>query len=166
MFGTTLSHLRSIDLTCCQRTFGLKMPTNLGAAGIPATPKSKFQAAKMRSQWGGSNPLFFIGLVRVKYGLDTTSVRVRKTRGFSTNPGFYLQKYGLVRVNNGLNTTSVRVWVSTLFFFEKKSKIFTFANPHSFVVGWKIRFSDYDTSGQYIVAKKSPLGDLIQTSWQ
>jgi hypothetical protein len=85
------------------------MPTNLGAAGIPATPKSKFQAAKMRSQWGGSNPVFFIGLVRVKYGLDTTSVRVRKTRGFSTNPRFYLQKYGLVRVNNGLNTTSVRV---------------------------------------------------------
>ena len=109
VFGTTLSHLRSIDLTCCQRTFGLKIPTNLGAAGIPATSKSKFQAAKMRSQWGGSNPLFFIGLVRVKYGLDTTSVRVWKTRGFSTNPGFYLQKYGLVRVNNGLNTTSVRV---------------------------------------------------------
>ena len=122
MFGTTLSHLRSIDLTCCQRTFGLKFPTNLGAAGIPATSKSKFQAAKMRSQWGGSNPLFFIGLVRVKYGLDTTSVRVRKTRGFSTNPGFYLQKYGLVRVNNGLNTTSVRVWVSTLFFPKKNQK--------------------------------------------
>ena len=73
----------------------------------------------MRWPKGYPNPLKYNGLIRVKNGLDTTSVRVWKTRGFVRNPKFYIEKYGLIREKNGLDTSSIRVWLPTLYFFPK-----------------------------------------------
>ena len=62
-----------------------------------------------------SNPYFKYGLIRVKYGVDTGSIRVRQTQGFTYKPRVSQKKYGLIRVKYGLNTGSVRVWFTPKF---------------------------------------------------
>lgn len=54
-------------------------------------------------------PIFKYGLVRVKYGVSTGSVRVRETRGFLIKPRVFKKKYGLIRGKYGVNTGSIRV---------------------------------------------------------
>jgi hypothetical protein len=62
-------------------------------------------------------PIFKYGLVRVKYGVSTGSVRVRETRGFLTKPRVFKKKYGLIRGKYGVNTGSTYPKKSTRTFF-------------------------------------------------
>ena len=55
---------------------------------FPGSRCSLTDHAKFVSHTGRSNPLKNNGLIRVKYGFSTGSVRVWKTRGFGTNPRF------------------------------------------------------------------------------
>ena len=94
-------------------------PMNCYVAGKPATVRIGPKLQKWGDRRGYPNPLKFNGLIRVKYGLDTTSILLWKTRGFVQNLRFFLEKYGLIRVKNGLDTSSIRVWLPTLYFFRK-----------------------------------------------
>lgn len=70
---------------------------------------------------GYSNPIKKNGLILLKYGFNTGSIRVGKTRGFGGNPGFYGQKYGLILLKYGFNTSSILVKIQTLSFLRKFS---------------------------------------------
>ena len=74
-----------------------------------------FRTAKLRFP-GVLEPIKKNGLILLKYGFNTGSIRVGKTRGFVWNPGFFGQKYGLILLKYGFNTSSILVKIQTLYF--------------------------------------------------
>ncbi len=64
---------------------------------------------KKEAVGGNIEPIFKYGVVRVKYGVDTGSIRVGQTQGSPVKPRVSSYKYGVIRVKYGVYTGSIRV---------------------------------------------------------
>ena len=64
---------------------------------------------KKEAVGGNIEPIFKYGVVRVKYGVDTGSIRVGQTQGSPVKPTVSSYKYGVIRVKYGVYTGSIRV---------------------------------------------------------